>query len=282
MTTRQRTDRSDPAAARLTADQLATIDERQAHIREEVSLVLDEPTAVFALQGERHSRGWAGRQRLLGLVKVAIVDEGRSLLDAAFWRVIEYEVHIPWEVHYWEAVVEYPDHFDLHFHSTAKRPDYDRDFYRTVAPGHQTKEQLQYSQGHWLPTLVSGLPSIEGVGDDEALNFLGRAGLALDDEHPVAPPAQPTLALDEHMLSVIVGTAGNALVQAHGGLGPYRYEITSTGNEHTTITEKGLVLSIVPGDTATGIVTIDVRVTDVFGEMADGVLTLNIEPVPSE
>ena len=282
MITRPMVDRSDPTLRVLSAEQLATIAQCQADLREVVHVALTDPLAAMFLQGERHSRGWAGRNRLLGMLKVAIVDEGRVFLSATLRRVIEYETHIPWEVHYWDALVEYPDHHDLHFHPGAEPAHYDNDFYRTVAPGHQTKEQLQYSQGHWLPTLVSGIPSIVGVSDDEALHFLGYAGIVLADEHPVAPPEHPALALDEHTLSVIVGTAGNVLIQAHGGLGPYRYEKVSTGAEHTSITEKGLVLSIVPSDTATGIVTIDVRVTDVFGDTANGVLTLNLEPLPSE
>ena len=106
--------------------------------------------------------------------------------------------------------------------------------------------------------------------------------MVLDADHPTAPPDHPTLALDEHSLSVIAGTAGNVLMQAHGGLGPYAYEKVSTGAEYLTITEKGLVLAIVPQDTATGIVTIDIRVTDVFGDTADGVLTFNVDPVPGE
>ena len=280
MITRPRTDRTDTSQTRLTPAQMATIAERQAHVIEVVNGVLEEPVAVFAMQGERHSRGWAARLRLLGLAKVAIVDEGRVLLGATLWRVIEYELHIPWEVHYWDAVVRYPAHFDLAFHTGEEPPHYDRDFYRTVAPGHQTKEQLQYSQGHWLPTLVSGIPSIAEVGDDEAMQFLGRAGVVLDDEHPTTPPDHPALALDEHSMSVIVGTSTNVLLQAHGGLGPYVYEKVSAGTDWLSIAEDGLVLAIVPGDTATGIQSVDVRVTDVFGTAVDGVLTVSVDPVP--
>ena len=281
MITRPLTDRSDSTLAPLTEDQLATIGERQAHAREVVSIALTDPLAGVFLQGERHSRGWAGRNRLLGMLKVAIVDEGRTLLSPTLWRVYEYELHVPWEVHYWDAVVGRPDHFDLAFHVDGI-PHYDRDFYRTVAPGHQTKEQLRYSQGHWLPTLVPGIPSIAEVGDDEALHFLGYAGIVLDAEHPTAPPDHPALGLDEHSISVIVGTAMNIILQAHGGLGPYVYEKVSIGTDYLSVSEDGTVLAIVPSDTATGIVSVDVRVTDVFGTSVDAVLTVNIEPLPRE
>ena len=195
MITRPRPDRSDPTLAALTEDQIATIAECQANIREAVTLTLrEDPIAAFALQGERrHSRGWAGRHRLLGLLKVAIVNEGRVFLDSNLRRIIEYESHIPWEVHYWDALVKYPDHHDLAFHRDAEPAHYDTDFYRTVAPGHQTKGQLQYSQGHWLPTKVSGIPSIASVSDDEALHFLGygRRGAGRRPSDRASRPSDP-------------------------------------------------------------------------------------------
>ena len=280
MTTRPLPDRTPASAVALTEDQRATITERQDRIREVVSRVLhDDPVAAFMLQGASHSRGWAGRHRLLGLAKLAIADGGRVLLGNTAWRIVEYELGVPWEVHYWEMLVGAPLHHSLSFHPAAiPNPDYENTFHRSVAPGYQTKQQLRYGQGHWLPALVSGVPSLENVPEDEALHFLGRAGVELDAEHPATPPPHPALGLDDATLSVTAGLSANAEMFAYGGMGPYSYEkLRGDPEEYSSIGKvSGLVLVMVPEGTTPGDLPIVYRVSDAMGATAEATLEVTI------
>ena len=285
MITRPLPDRTPADAARLTEDQQALLEERQGLIRQTVLRVLrDDPVATFALQGVPHSRGWAGRQRLLGFAKLALADGGRSLLSATLWRQIEYELSVPWEVHYWEMLVGDALHHSLALHAAAiPTPDYRTTFFRSVAPGHQTREQLQYSQGHWLPALVPGMPSLENVTEDEALHFLGHVGVALDAEHPATPPAHPTLALDDETISVPTGgLSGNVMMFAYGGMGPYRYEVISgsLGGVVHIGSNSGVVLVMTESDTAVGETVAIVRVVDANGDTEDATLTVTVTALP--
>ena len=175
-------------------------------------------------------------------------------------------------------------HHSLALHAAAiPTPDYRTTFFRSVAPGHQTREQLQYSQGHWLPALVPGMPSLENITEDEALHFLGHVGVALDAEHPATPPAHPTLALDDETISVPTGgLSGNVMMFAYGGMGPYRYEVISgsLGGVVHIGSNSGVVLVMTESDTAVGETVAIVRVVDANGDTEDATLTVTVTALP--
>ena len=281
MITRPLPDRTPADAARLTEDQRAVILAAHTLMRERIAPALqDDPMAAFILHGERNSQGWAGRHRLLGLLKVCIADGGRVLLSPNLRRIIEFEATIPWEVHYWDTLIGPPRHRDLVGLSDVSMPDYDTTFYRTVPPGYQTKRQLQYSQGAWLPATVLGVPSLADVSDEEALHFLGRTGVVLDAEHPATPPPHPVLALDDMTLSLPHGVLfSNALMHAYGGLGPYRYaKLRGDPDGITNINEdSGLVSVTLADDTAAGDYAVVYRVVDAMGSSVDATLTVTVE-----
>ena len=243
----------------ITTELQALIARRRAEVVDKVYEVLTDAHFVALPKHANNTRAGLVYNKWLGLVKLALVNEGRALLTN--WREIKTELNIPWAVFYndislvaWAAVSN----------------EVESTFFKTKTTGFDDID-LQLHQGAWLPveTTASGYGVVE---PDDALLLLGLVGGVLPSESH----AQPPFAVRDLRFDAARGVITTARLTSRFGEYPVAYEKTSTFYPEITVAPDGEVTVVPLVDASLGIIAITVEGTDGFRETAHATVSVNI------
>ena len=233
---------------------------RRAEIIELVYAALTDVN-FLALRGKDTINIRAGitYNKYLGIVRASMVNEGRNLLT--HWKEIKLESLIPWSTFYNEmSIVTWSSIASL----------LESAFYTTQRSGFDDLE-LQEHEGSWLPvaSTAAGFGSVE---PDDALLLLGLTG----GRHPEEDHPRPVFVVNDLRFDASKEIITTAELDHQHGEYPVTYEKTSTFYNYVTVSSSGLI-SVSPNANASlGIISVEVKGIDGFGDIATAVISINI------
>ena len=245
-----------------TALQALIVRRRQEVVDKVYEVLTDEHFKALPKQAN-NTRAGIVYNKWLGLVRLAMVNEGRALLT--YWREIKTEFLIPWPVFHneislpaWAAIAS---QIESTFYTT-KTADFD-------------DIDLQLHLGAWLP-VESSTSGYGVVEPDDALLLLGLVGGVLPSDSHVRPP----FAVRALRFDATRGIINTASLSSQFGEYPITYEKVSTFHPEVTVAPDGEVTASPRADASLGIITITVKGTDGFGDTSEATVSVNVIEAP--
>ena len=143
-------------------------------------------------------------------------------------------------------------------------------FYTTQRSGFDDLE-LQEHEGSWLP-IASTAAGFGAVEPDDALLLLGLTG----GRHPEEDHPRPIFYVRDLRFDAAKEITTTAQLTSRHGEYPVTYEKTSTFHAYVTVSSDGLITVNPDANASTGIISVEVKGIDGFGDSAIAVVSINI------
>ena len=209
------------------AEQVAQIETRRQYLRDMHAAVLEDEVFKIMLDPTgRRSIGGVLWQRELGFAKLALINQGRPLID--HWDVIKAERDMPPKIIAWEC-----DETEF-----SRALDWQTTFYKVLTSDEQDETQRTLHGGTWIFQPVPALPGFSVVSDQQAIRFYNHiGGDMLHHEHITVRP-------ESHGFHLQAGATETMTFVANGGEPPITWSLRNAPT-WVSISPQG-ILTIAP------------------------------------